>query len=213
MEHGPFAASGDFTWRRSYDKASVERYLERAEAERRRLEAEIAHALDRIAVAEEWIAARSTRENARLGAVVVAAHRELARARSENAALIARTAAEAEQEAERIVAAAHADAASLKAASPDEARVTMQPTSGPDGLWASDVTDADGAFERGEPWASNTWFDVSQDVAESPLWKSEGWVPASTRRDRNGTNGASHDRGEGARSAWFSLVPNVNRRS
>lgn len=88
------------TWRRSYDRLSVERFLTAAEAERARLLLELEKARRASGGADPEGVERQ------LGARVLAAHREIAKARRHNDQVVAAIIGDAEAEAAVIVRAA-----------------------------------------------------------------------------------------------------------
>ena len=103
-------------WYPTYDRESVERHLRELDAERDRLNAEIAEAERRTEEAEATLAARTAEIEAGLGAVVVAARSELARIDRERDEAVEAIRAEAEAEAARIREAARVEADSLRGA-------------------------------------------------------------------------------------------------
>ena len=114
--HAPAAPAGldGVTWAPAYDRASVERYLESLDAERARLESEIADADRRTVAAREALTARTSELEAALGAVVLAARSELARIEREQQETVAAIRADAEAEAARIREAARLEAATVR---------------------------------------------------------------------------------------------------
>ena len=104
------------SWTPAYDRATVERYLETLDAERSRLEAEIADAERRTIVAREALATRTAELEAALGAVVLAARSELDRIEREQQEAVAAIRADAEAEAARIREAAREEAETVRRA-------------------------------------------------------------------------------------------------
>ncbi len=104
------------SWTPAYDRATVERYLETLDAERSRLEAEIADAERRTVVAREALATRTAELEAALGAVVLAARSELDRIEREQQEAVAAIRADAEAEAARIREAAREEAETVRRA-------------------------------------------------------------------------------------------------
>ncbi len=120
----PAAPSRDLTaeldsvpWFAAYDRPSVEAYLAALDDEKVRLEADIADAERRTAIAQQALAARAAELEAGLGAVVLAARAELERIEREQDVAVAAIRAEAEAEAERIRAAARLEAGTVRDAS------------------------------------------------------------------------------------------------
>jgi len=106
MADEPFKIPPELELPGSSDRACVETFLAEAEAERSRLRLEIGTARQRLLAAEAATEASSLGALARLGALVLAAHRELAEARRVDRAAVAAIEAEAEAEVKRILAAA-----------------------------------------------------------------------------------------------------------
>jgi hypothetical protein len=103
-------------WRPAYDRSSVERYLSALDAERERLEGEIADAERRTAAAQQALATRTAELEASLGAVVLAARAELDRIDREQQEAVAAIRADAETEAARIREAARLEADTVREA-------------------------------------------------------------------------------------------------
>lgn len=114
MQQPPAEGLDDVAWQRSYDRASIERFKAEVSAERARLESEIDAARARITAAETAVADQQ-REAATLGALVLAAQRDLADMEDEHARLVSSIRAAADAEAARVVAAARAEAAAMRA--------------------------------------------------------------------------------------------------
>jgi hypothetical protein len=110
------ADMADLEWYPAYDRATVERYLATLDAERLRLEGEIADAEKRTAAAQVELAARTEQLQAALGAVVLAARAELDTIEREQQEAIAVIMAEAEAEAERVREAARLEAEAVREA-------------------------------------------------------------------------------------------------
>jgi hypothetical protein len=106
------------SWRPSYDRESVDRYLAEVEAEKERLLAEIAAAEERAEAAEArcrtGAAEQSTERDALLGTLMMAARAEVDRVDAEHRAVISAIHALAEEEASRIRVQAEADAAAVR---------------------------------------------------------------------------------------------------
>jgi hypothetical protein len=103
-------------WFPAYDRASVEGYLDSLDAERARLEAQIADAERRTLAAQEALAERTAEMEAALGAVVLAARSELDRIDREQQETVAAVRAEATAEAARIREAARLEAETVSEA-------------------------------------------------------------------------------------------------
>ena len=71
------AGPDELQWRVSYDRESVDRFISEIEVERARLENEIRSARERIERARVGAADRRAQVDAELGALVIAAHKEL----------------------------------------------------------------------------------------------------------------------------------------
>jgi len=107
-------AAREMTWHRAYERASVERYLEQAQAERSRLLGEIEEADRRVAAAQAGAGAPDLMAQARIGSLVLDAHRQLEDAVRENQHAVAAIEAEADVEVARILAAARAEVRSIR---------------------------------------------------------------------------------------------------
>lgn len=131
--HGPSAptpaavASDELAgveWYPAYDRGSVERYLAVLDADRDRLEREIAGAERRTVASREALAVRTVELEASLGAVVLAARAELDRIEREQEEAVAAIRAEAETEAARIREAARIEADTVREAAASLAALT-----------------------------------------------------------------------------------------
>lgn len=111
---GLVETSPDVTWRRSYERASVERFLTYAEGERAQRLHEIERARARTAAAATAAAASREDAPARLAALVVAAQRKVRAARCDTEMAIVWILEDAEAEVTRIGAAALEEAASIR---------------------------------------------------------------------------------------------------
>jgi len=101
------------TWKLSYDRASIDRFTTEMEEARASLQAQIDEARARVAAAEAAVAAYRTEAQTQLGAIVLAAHAELAEIEQDHRQLITTIRATAEAEATRLLAAARAEAATM----------------------------------------------------------------------------------------------------
>lgn len=111
-----FAAAGpDIEWQDGYDRASVEQFFAEVEAERGRLTAEIADAQERLQRAQGALEARRLAGHADFTEIVAAAQRELAAVEEEHRELVAAIRKAAVDEAARVLAAARAEAAAVRA--------------------------------------------------------------------------------------------------
>lgn len=86
-EH-PSDRAGDFTWERSFDRASVERFLADAADKRGELQSELAVVRDRIATARQALERREADQRDALAALVAAAREQLAALEAEHAAAL-----------------------------------------------------------------------------------------------------------------------------
>lgn len=100
------------SWQRSYDRASVERYLSEAEARSTQLRAQVAEAQKHMERARAALAKREEARSAELAAMVAEAHRELAALEADHTAAVEATRAAAQAEADRILAEARTPDAS-----------------------------------------------------------------------------------------------------
>jgi cell division septum initiation protein DivIVA len=106
-EEKSHAASPDaLRWQRSYDRASVDRYLAEVAAQRARLQAQIEDALAQRDAARAAIAARDAAAQAELGAIVLATQNELDRIETSHREVVETIQRAAETEAARVLAAA-----------------------------------------------------------------------------------------------------------
>jgi hypothetical protein len=105
-------------WEQSYDRATLERFIAEVDAERARLRAEIEVAKARTRAARAGGSVRQAERHEALGALVLAAERELAELEAEHDLMVAEIQAAADAEAARILEAARAEVA-RRDASPD----------------------------------------------------------------------------------------------
>ena len=91
------------SWQRSYDRASVERYLAEAEARSTQLRAQVAEAQQRVERARAALAKREAARSAELAAMVADAHRQLAALEADHAAAVEATHAAAQAHTDRIL--------------------------------------------------------------------------------------------------------------
>lgn len=103
-------------WMRSYDRASVERFLAEVDVERTRLVEEICATRARVAEAERRREQEQSDAVAALGALVLAAQAELEAIEREHDDLVAGIREAAELEAERLLSAARAEAEAVRRA-------------------------------------------------------------------------------------------------
>lgn len=78
----------DLGWERSYDRVSVERFLDDAAARRAELETQLAAVLDRIQQARDALERRNAARSAELAAIVAEAHRKLAALEADHEAAV-----------------------------------------------------------------------------------------------------------------------------
>ena len=110
----PITSLEDVTWRPSYDRESVDRYLAAVEAEKARLLAEIRAAEERTAAAQERYQENAAERDALLGELLLAARAEIDRVDTDHRTTVAAITAAAEEEATRLRDRAQADAAAVR---------------------------------------------------------------------------------------------------
>lgn len=103
-------------WQRSYTREDVERFLAEAAAARARLDAELAEARRRVEVVQARRAEEEARRDEQLGAAVLAAQAQQTAMEEEHQRTLAAIRAEAEKEAARVLAEAHATVAAMRQA-------------------------------------------------------------------------------------------------
>ena len=109
------ATPDDLRWHRSYDRASVDRFLAEVEVERERLQTDIRAVRERVVAQDRVVAEREREGLAAIGALAVAARDELTRIESEHRAIIATIEDAAAIESARVLAAAHREAEAMRA--------------------------------------------------------------------------------------------------
>lgn len=110
----PAGPPSELQWQVSYDRESVDRFVSEIEVERARLDGEIKSARERIERARAGAADRRARVEAELGALVIAAHRELEEIELQHREILDAIAVGAQQ-AVAILSAAREEAAAMLA--------------------------------------------------------------------------------------------------
>jgi cell division septum initiation protein DivIVA len=110
------ATPDDLRWELSYDRASVDRFLTEVDRERTNLQREIDAARAQGEAARAAARAGLADGEAALGAMVLAAQRELVRIEEAHREIVATIRAAAATEATRVLTAAHREAAAVREA-------------------------------------------------------------------------------------------------
>lgn len=111
----PAVGLDDLPWQLSYDRASVNRFVAEVEAERARLHEAIEAARARVQQAQAAATARQVEASEELGALVLAAQRELEEMERHHRLVLDAIAAAAEKEVARLLARAGEEAAAVRA--------------------------------------------------------------------------------------------------
>lgn len=96
------AQASDLSWVRSYDRASVERFLADAAAKRAELQEQLAAAQARVERARQALEQRDEADSAALAAMVAEAHRQIAALEADHEAAVAAVSQAALDEAGRL---------------------------------------------------------------------------------------------------------------
>lgn len=102
----PTGAASELHWEPSYDRVSVERFLEAAAARREELQAQLGEAQARVARARAELHQRDVTRSAELAALVAESHRQLALLEADHEAAVEATRTAALEEVQRIRGAA-----------------------------------------------------------------------------------------------------------
>ncbi|MCU0311583.1 MAG: hypothetical protein MUE36_11670 [Acidimicrobiales bacterium] len=135
----------DLAWQTTYDRASVEAYLSQVDAERAKLEEQIAAAEARTAAARERADRLKAADESKVAALVLAARAELDRMESEHRAAVDGIRSAALEKAARILEVARAEAATVTGAGATIAGVLGADASPPPASSPADPVPADAA--------------------------------------------------------------------